>query len=200
MNNNYTYIVSSIPALSREFKPGEGSCAPVLEWIRAQLSGDDIRKMDIVTDGFVPDRLTEDFYRKALASGNRFIRTFFAADLALRNAKAEYLNSSLGRKGGTDTIDLDAGYEDTEGKLAGIFAIEGLLERERAIDGFLWDTAENCIVLEGFTLNRVLAIVAELCIVERWLALDREAGQRLLNELVSSVRGTYGKIEFNSLK
>lgn len=200
MNNNYTYIISSIPALSREFKPGEGSCAPMLEWIRTQLGDDDIRKMDIVTDGFVPERLTEEFYRKAFGSGNRFIKTFFAADLALRNAKAEYLNVSLGRASGTDTIDLDTVYEDAEGKLAGIFAIEDLLERERAIDGFLWDTAEQSIVLEGFTLNRVLAIAAELCIVERWLALDRDEGQRLLHELVGSVRGTYGKIEFNSLK
>ncbi len=200
MSNNYTYIISSIPALSREFKPGEGSCAPMLEWIRTQLDADDIRKMDIVTDGFIPERLTEDFYRKAFSSGNRFIRSFFGADLALRNVKAEYLNASLGRASGTDTLDLDAGYEDTEGKLAGIFAIEDLLERERAIDSFLWDTAVQSIVLEGFTLNRVLATVAELCIVERWLALDRDEGQRLLHELVSSVRGTYGNIEFNSLK
>ncbi len=172
----------------------------MLEWIRTQLEGDDAAKMDIVTDGFVPERLTGEFYRRALDSGNRFLAAFFGADLALRNAKAEYLNASLGRPAGTDTIDIGVSREFPDGKLAGIFATEGLLERERAIDAFLWDTAEESIVFEGFTLDRVLAIVARLCIVERWLALDREQGQRMLQSLVGSVRGTYGNIEFNSLK
>ena len=172
----------------------------MLEWIRTQLEGDDAAKMDIVTDGFVPERLTGEFYRRALDSGNRFLAAFFGADLALRNAKAEYLNASLGRPAGTDTIDIGVSRGLPDGKLAGIFATEGLLERERAIDAFLWDTAEESIVFEGFTLDRVLAIVARLCIVERWLALDREQGQRMLQSLVGSVRGTYGNIEFNSLK
>lgn len=171
----------------------------MLEWIRTQLDGDDSAMMDIVTDGFVPGKLDTDYYRRALESGNRFIRTFASADLALRNAKADYLNASLGRAKGIDTIDLGISFEDAQGKIAGIFAIPDLLERERAIDGFLWDTAAEAIVFEGFTLDRVLSIVAQLCIVERWLALDRETGKRLLHELVGSVRGTYGNIEFEKI-
>lgn len=171
----------------------------MLEWIRTQLDGDDLKKMDIVSDGFVPGKLDTGFYRRALESDSRFIRMFFSADLALRNAKADYLNASLGRKKGTDTIDLGVNFEDAQGKLSVIFATEDLLERERAIDGFLWNTAAEAIVFEGFTLDRVLAMVAQLCIVERWLALDRETGKRLLHELVGSVRGTYGNIEFEKI-
>lgn len=156
--------------------------------------------MDIVTDGFVPEKLDADFYLRAMASGNRFVRTFFSADLALRNAKAEYLNASLGREKGTDTIDPGAVTCVPDGEIPDIFATNDLLERERAIDGYLWKTIEDSIVFEGFTLDRVLGIVAQLCIVERWLALDIETGKRLLHELVSSVRGAYGNIEFNSLK
>lgn len=200
MGGNYTYIIASLPVLSPAWVPSEGSCKTTLEWISSQLDATDRKMMELVMDGFVPAKLDAGFYRTALASRNRFTREYFTADLAVRNAKVNYLNSELGRPAGTDTVDAGAGEYADQAAVDAIFRTEGLLEREKAIDNYLWAKAEQITLFDYFNMDRLLALTVELCIIERWLALDPETGRRMLASMTEKVRGTYGKIDFDNIK
>ena len=203
MSGNYTYIIASLPRLSLDFKPDRNGCAELISWIASQLDGKDSAKLDMVNRGFVPENLTEDFYRAALKDSNCFIRSYFTADLMLRNAKTAYLNRELGRPSGTDEmvfgeesdVRIDSSGMDTAA-IEKIFPGTDLLERERAMDGFLWKEADRITLFKYFTLDNVLAVVVKLHIIDRWLALDEEKGREMLKELIGKLRGTYGKIEY----
>ena len=60
--------------------------------------------LDLLLEGYDPDKLDAEFYRRALAHGNRFIREWFRFDLDLRNATVAFLNDSLGRPEGQDLV------------------------------------------------------------------------------------------------
>ena len=207
MNGNYTYIIASIPVLSPDYKPSSGSCDDAIAWIRSQLSEKDSAKLDLLLKGFTPSELTREFYMTVLNDRNVFLRRFFASDLVLRNEKTAYLNKAFSRPSGTDVMVLDedgTGINgvgiDEEGidrtAIGDIFRTEGLLERERAVDDFMWREADRITLFEYFSLDKVLAIVAKLCIIRRWLILDEEKGRQLIKTLIEDIRGTYGKIEF----
>lgn len=201
VNNNYTYIVASIPVLSTDYKPDGGSVMPVVDWIRGQLSEKDRACVDFVCNGFKSESLTEEFYRSALGKRDGFTREFFAADLQLRNAKVKYLNKALERPENQDVMIIeDAPEVASAARINKIFTGDNLLERERAIDNFLWDTADDITLMMNFKLANILAITAKLCIIERWLALDEKAGRELLSQLVTGIRGTYGNINFEQFR
>lgn len=198
MNGNYTYIIASIPVLSPDFKPREGDCRKSIEWIGSQLSGRDLSGMETVTDGFRQEKLTKEFYAKALKDSNGFIRKFFTADLHLRNAKAAYLNRELGRPESRDTIDMEAAGENPDAeKMASIFTGNDLLGREKAIDSYLWEKADELTQFAPLSLDKVYSTVVKLCIIDRWLSLDQETGREMLRKLTEDMRGGYGdKLEF----
>lgn len=165
------------------------------------MSENDIRKVEFVQRGFTPSELDEAFYKEALASKSSFIKGLFTSDLRLRNAKVSYLNKALGRAEGTDIMDIDTeAAAEYDNAIASIFSIESLLDRERAIDDFLWKRADELNLFNYFTLDNILGVVAKLCIIERWLALDDQTGRELLARLIGEVRGSYGNIEFDTLK
>ncbi len=201
MNNNYTYIIASIPALTPDWKVEGGSVVPIIEWIKGQLSAKDAAAVDFVCSGFDSKNLCEDFYRNAFKARDGFTSEFFAQDLALRNAKVQYLNRALGREENMDVMNIeDAPVGDSAASLAKIFAGGNLLEREKAIDDFLWNKADEITVMLNFKLANILAIVTKLCIIERWLSLDENTGRELLRELVTGIRGTYGIIKFEQFR
>lgn len=201
VNNNYTYIVASIPVLSPSYKPDGGSVMPVVDWIKSQLSEKDRASVDFVCDGFDSAKLDESFYRKAFSSRDGFTKEFFAADLQLRNAKVKYLNTALERPANQDVMEIeDAPEVASAARIDKIFTGDNLLEREKAIDNFLWETADQITLMMNFKLANILAITAKLCIIERWLALDEKAGRELLSQLVTGIRGTYGNINFEQFR
>lgn len=202
MNKNYTYIIASIPALDPSFKPSEGSVKSSVEWIVSQLDGKDAETAAFLMDGFSTDKLDKSFYEKAFKSHIPFIKNYFGADLRLRNAKVRFLNNRLGRPADTDIIEIEnAPQADDSNRINAIFTGDDLLARERAIDDFLWTTADELTLFKWFKFENVLAIIVKLMIIERWLALDEHKGRELLSwHLILKIRGTYGKIEFNTLK
>lgn len=201
MSNNYTYIIASIPVLSPSFKAEGGSVRPMLEWIESQLDSKDRERVELVCRGFRPDALTEEFYKEAFSTKDGFTKEFFAADLALRNAKVAYLNKALERPETQDVMNVEnAPAMEADPAIKKIFQTGNLLERERAIDDYLWSKADEITVMSNFKLADILAICAKLCIIERWLSLDQETGRELLSQLVGGIRGSYGTINFENFR
>ena len=197
MNNNYEYIVSSLPDINLDWKYGENaSFGLYVDWIRTQLSDSDNRALDTLLEGFDGSNLNPEFYTRVTKAGNRFIREYFTFDLNVRNGKARLLNKAFGRPVETATIVLQTGEFAEASRLEAALSASDLLSRERNLDRLMWDKITEITTFNYFDLEAVLAFVAKLHIIDRWLALDEEAGRAMFRTLVNEVRGTFKGVEY----
>ena len=211
--SNFEYIISSLPYLTVDYKYAEGQgFRSVVEEIRADLSARDADTLDFLLKGFDAEQLNEDFYARALKHPLRFVREYFRFDLNLRNAKVRFLNRELGRPAEMDLVtglgsdddeglDIDGyrfsgGEFEEEGAVADALSQESLLGREKALDDVCWTKIGNLETFHYFDLTAVLAYVAKLHIVNRWLALDEEKGRELFRQLVQEVKGTFKGVNY----
>ena len=213
--SNFEYIISSLPYLTADFKYAEGQgFGHVIEEIRDNLGERDSAVLDFLLRGFQANELGPDFYAQALQHGVKFIREYFRFDLNLRNAKVRFLNRELGRnadedvitgKGGPEDENLDidlyrfkAGEFEEAVKVENALSQGDLLSREKELDDITWAKVNTLETFHYFDLTAVLAYVAKLNIVNRWLALDEEKGRELFHQLVKEVKGTYQGVKFES--
>ena len=211
--SNFEYIISSLPYLTADYKYEQGQgFYTVLEEIRENLGEKDTQALDFLLDGFNPKKLDADFYDQALKSSLKFIREYFRFDLNLRNAKVRYLNHALGRPEDMDIL-TGKGEEDQEGldidgyrfnggefeeelKVKSALDSPSLLDRERDLDDITWEKISSLETFHYFDITAVLAYVAKLHIVDRWLALDEEKGRELFHKLVQEVKGTFKGVNY----
>ena len=211
--SNFEYIISSLPFLTTDYKYEDGQgFYTVLEEIKDNLGEKDTETLDFLLDGFDSKKLGADFYALALKSPVKFIREYFRFDLNLRNAKVRYLNRVLGRPedqdvvtgmgtGDEEGLDID-GYRFTGGefeegaKVQNALESASLLDREKSLDDITWEKVDSLETFHYFDLTAVLAYVAKLHIVDRWLALDEEKGRELFHKLVREVKGTFKGVNY----
>ena len=213
--SNFEYIISSLPYVTADFKYEEGQgFRQVIDEIKENLGDRDTESLDFLLKGFEPDSLNEDFYAEALSHSLRFIREYFRFDLNLRNAKVRYLNRELGRPEDQDLIlgnkkqegvelDIDlfrfqAGEFEENAKVETALTLGDLLSREKELDDIVWEKVNALETFHYFDITAVLAYVAKLHIVNRWLALDEQKGRELFRQLVQEVKGTYKGVKFEA--
>ena len=199
--DNYEYIISSLPAISLDWKFGEGtSFDTYVGWIKSQLSGSDIKVVDRLLDGFKDENLTKEFYEAALKDSDRFLKEYFTFDLNVRNGKARFLNKAFERPLDQDTIKLDTG-EFAEGqRLEEALNAPDLLSRERGLDSLMWDKINEITTFNYFDLDAILGFIARLRIIGRWFALDEKTGREMFIRLVDEVRGTFKGVNYEPTK
>ena len=199
--NNYEYIISSLPAISLDWKFGEGtSFDTYVGWIKSQLSGSDIKVVDRLLDGFKDENLTKEFYEAALKDSDRFLKEYFTFDLNVRNGKARFLNKAFERPLDQDTIMLETG-EFAEGpRLEEALNAPDLLSRERGLDSLMWDKINEITTFNYFDLDAILGFIARLHIIGRWFALDEKTGREMFRRLVDEVRGTFKGVNYEPSK
>jgi hypothetical protein len=205
--SNFEYIISSLPYLTMDFKySGQAGFNSVISDIKRDLDEHDQGLVDFLIRGFSDKELDADFYAQALKGRNRFLREYFRFDLNLRNAKVRYLNAQLGREPDQDLmtgedpeaedVDID-GFRFTGGefeeaiKVDTILSNTDLVAREKGLDDILWDKIDSLATFHYFDIEAVLAYIAKLHIVTRWLKLDEEVGRDVFRRLLKDVRGTY---------
>ena len=210
--SNFEYIISSLPYLTMDFKyAGQAGFNSVISDIKRDLDERDQDRVDFLLKGFSDKELNADFYAAALRHRNRFLREYFRFDLNLRNAKVRYLNAQLGREPDMDVmtgedpeaedVDID-GFRFTGGefeealKVDNILADKDLVSREKGLDDLLWDKIDGLSTFHYFDIEAVLAYIAKLHIVTRWLNLDEEVGRDVFRRLLKDVRGTYKGVKY----
>ena len=104
--DNYVYIVASLPELTAGFEYTSFDYAATKESIVELLSEKDQKLVELFEEGFNEETLGADFYAKAAASKNRFIREYFDFDARLRNMKVAYLAKRLDKKGDDYFVDM----------------------------------------------------------------------------------------------
>ena len=151
--NNYEYLIASLPDISKEWKGSEEqSWENIIAEIKGLCSASDNKLVDALLEGYDDSKLCEEFYTKALASKNKFIRDYFTFDLNVRNAKVRYLNKALDRPAGTD-IFMETVGEFAEGqKLDGVLDTSDILSRERGIDDLMWEKIDEITTFDYFDI------------------------------------------------
>ena len=210
--SNYEYIISSLPYLTLDFKyPGQAGFNSVISDIKRDLDERDQGLVEFLLKGFSDKDLDNDFYAAALKHRNRFLREYFRFDLNLRNAKVRYLNAQLGREPDQDVmtgedpeaedVDID-GFRFTGGEFEEALKVDNILSgtdlvaREKGLDDILWDKIDNLAIFHYFDIEAILAYIAKLHIVTRWLNLDEEVGRDVFRRLLKDVRGTYKGVKY----
>jgi hypothetical protein len=72
-----------------------------------------------------------------------------------------------------------------------IYEEESLLERELKIDRMKWAYLDELTFFNYFSIERVLAFIYKLLMVERWISLDEEQGRLMFKQLVSELEDSY---------
>ncbi len=199
--NNYEYIIAGLPVLQHGTERSSGVDAEgILAEIRSQLSPRDNSLLDFLLSGFEGGNLDSGFYSKALSHRNRFIRSYFAYDLDLRNTKVEWINRTLSRPEGQDIVSTAKDEEgrgnwnpefDGREEIEAVLSGSDILGRERGLDELLWKRIEEITLSDLFDIELILGFVSKLKIVDRWEKLDPETGQKFFRKLVQDIRATY---------
>lgn len=189
--NNYEYIIAGLPVLVRNADERTDAAALIGE-IRAQLSEKDNALVDFLlaqSNGREPDAA---YYMEAASSRSGFIRKYLDFERKLRNTKVEFLNRTLGREEGQDIVSLGEDVQDEDfpekAEVEAVLSGSDILARERGLDNLLWNKIEDITVMETFSADAVLAFIAKLSIVDRWLKLDEESGRRMFRSLVAEIK------------
>ena len=190
--HNYHYIVASLPELTSGWKFQERSAEQIIGEIRELCGKDDLALLDMLPESFVPENLTQEFYQKALASGNSFIREYFTFDLKVRNAQVRYLNRELSRPADKDVISIPLQEDNSEedARIEAAFKDTDLLARERAVDDLYWEKADALSLMHWFDMNVIMAFVLKLHIIDRWNLLDEQTGREMFRKLVDNLTQT----------
>lgn len=196
--DNYEYIISSLPVLTPDVKPGEPSRDSILDFIREQLSARDNAVVDLLLRGHDDSQLGEAFYEEALSHPDRFIREYFRFDLQLRNAKVRFLNKALGREEKQDIFREPEEVFEEAARTQAALATTDILARERALDDIRWEKISALNLFDYFNLDTILGFIARYRITRRWAVLDEQAGRELFRKLVEEVRGTFKGVEYNA--
>lgn len=201
--HNYEYIIASLPVLSQDGWSASTLCEQeIMQDILEQCTASDRELIECLTSGWNEESLTPEFYSSMTRHRDPFLRRYFSYDLMARNAKASYLNRALGRPVDQDVLEVPGAMIDEEelSNMQNILSQQDLLERERGIDDAYWAMIDEAVIMEVFSIDVILAFVAKLHIVERWLRLDPETGRRLFRQLVDEVRGSYAGLQFAQTK
>lgn len=68
---------------------------------------------------------------------------------------------------------------------------ENIQEREKAVDMLRWKYLDDTTFFEYFTIDRILAFMIKLGMVQRWLAIDREHGLKMFDQLLNDLKTSY---------
>ncbi len=199
---NYHYIIAGLPDLVLSSENKNFSYDTIRENIIQSCSKSDLRWIEWLEFGDKEENLNAHFYRVALACKNKFIRSYYALDLEIRNRKVDFLSKrdSDGQQyrvtpSGYSPIEVD---QDQAELLNEIFSNENIIEKEKMLDKFKWDYINNINRYGEFNISVILAFLAKGKLIDRWSKLDKEAGQELFKRLVDEVRGTFNGIDLKN--
>ena len=150
------------------------------------------------------DRLSSSYFNEAMKCGNQFLASWFELNLNIGNVLAarncrEYgldredfiigdneLAVNLRR---SSTRDFDV--EDLPEHLAELFQIaeeKDLFMRERRLDVLRWNWLEDNIACKTFDFVSVMAYLLRLEMIERWLGLGKERGEKAFRSLITDMK------------
>jgi hypothetical protein len=153
------------------------------------------------------NQITQLYYNYLKTIDNQFIRKWFEFEMDLTNIltaancrkyKIGIKNELIGNNEITEKLiksnarDFGISYEFP--KLESILRAteeENIIDREKRIDLIKWELLDEWTFFYYFTIERIFAYTIKVEIIERWLKLDKETGNKLFSELLNSLETSY---------
>ena len=150
------------------------------------------------------DRLAALYYAYALRCKNRFMVDWFDFNLTVNNVlialTARKYKLDIAPHIVGDTVVCDAlrtsnardfglsGSIDYWEMLAKAGETEDLVEREKKIDQLRWNWLEEHSTFKYFTVERIIVFFQQLSIIERWIPLDKEKGNKMFRSIIAALK------------
>ena len=151
--------------------------------------------------------LTKAYYDHLLSTGNGFLNEYVRNEMNMRNimtalngrkfdidVSADIIGDSdiehALRKSRTRDFGLANDVDNLEA-LIQIYEMPNLLDRELKMDMQKWNFLDEATFFNYFTIEKVLAFVIKVFIVERWISLDEEKGKELFKQLIKDLENSY---------
>lgn len=148
------------------------------------------------------------FYDEMLENvSNDFLREWFAFELNVQNImlalnarkfKAPYENQVIGTNETSESIrksharDFGLGNEiDYIEDLTAISRKDDIKEREQAVDDLKWKYLDEAVFFHYFTIERILAFIIKLGMIERWLYIDHDHSNEMFKKLLKELQASY---------
>jgi hypothetical protein len=152
-------------------------------------------------------QFSELYFEHAVAHPNHFVSNWFLFERDLNNlltaAKCKKYNVSpegqligsnefvdkLTRSSSKDfSLDNEFPYLD---QILKTLDEEDFLDQEKRTDRIKWEYLDEHVFFHYFTIEKIFSFLIRLSIVERWLSLDKETGQKLFDELIGNMETSY---------
>jgi vacuolar-type H+-ATPase subunit C/Vma6 len=161
----------------------------------------------LINDMSWENQLTQLYYEHLSAVDNDFIREWYNFDLDLTNI----ITAINCRKHGLDIRQELIGESEINLSLikssARDFGLSNefpfleeilraadendIMERERKFDLIKWKFLDDRVFFYYFTIEFVFTFIIKVDIISRWLKLDKETGEKMFRELISTVKTSY---------
>lgn len=188
MMNNYVYIVASLPELANNYEGSQFDYAATKASVVELLSAEDQALVALMEEGFNEETLGADFYVKAAASKNRFLREYFDFDGRVRNMKVNYLAKRLGKKGDAFLVPMPEADFEEEKQVNAILSNPDFVVREQQMDDLRWEKASDIACMDYFNMNAILSFLVKAKMVQRWAELDPDKGREMFKKLLDEIR------------
>lgn len=148
--------------------------------------------------------LTGLYYDYATQSKNKFVSSWFMFNATINNIlialngrkyQVEYQDQIIGTDAIANQIRQssarDFGLSTVLDYLSAVMRIsdeENLLLKEKKMDDLRWSWMEDQIFFDYFTIERVYVFLLQIDIIERWLQLDSDEGNRYFREIIDSLK------------
>lgn len=152
------------------------------------------------------NQLTRLYYEHALQTKNNFLRNYFEFELNLNNVLAAYNSRKHDLNPGEEIMQINevaallakTSRDNTLGndypylqELQHILEDSDLFEREKKIDNLKWKYLDDQVFFHYFTIERVISYSIKLELLERWMQLDRETGEKMFKQLIQDLEESY---------
>ena len=153
------------------------------------------------------NQITQLYYNYLGTIENQFIRRWFEYEMDLTNIitavncrkyNLEVKNELIGNNEITEKLiksnarDFGISYEFP--RLEAILRAteeENIIEREKKIDMIKWELLDEWTFFYYFTIERIFAYTIKVEIIERWLKLAKDTGEKLFIDLMNSLETSY---------
>jgi hypothetical protein len=153
------------------------------------------------------NQITQLYYNFAVNIDNYFIRSWFEFEMNLTNIltaagcrkhKVDIENELIGNNEITEKLvkssARDFGISNEFPMLEAIIRAteeDNIIEKERKIDMVRWELLNDRNFFHFFTIEKIFAYTIQVDIIERWLKLDKDTGNKLFNDLLTGLEKSY---------
>lgn len=150
------------------------------------------------------DRLASYYYEYAMNTRNSFVSAWFELNLNINNILAGLISRKFGLDKNLYVVGHNEIAEAIRSSNARDFGLgesidylptlqriaeeSDLMDRERKLDVLKWNWIDENTFFNYFSIERVFAYLLELEMIERWVSLDKTAGEKMFRNLIGGMK------------